>query len=86
MFDYYNIIWVHSVPDLMSMWDNGVEFDAMLNNLWWNSIQVNIIPCKNVLILPKQCFGICGNWFNQFHIQLNYLRILVVPKLRSRTW
>jgi hypothetical protein len=32
MFDYYSIIRVHLVLGLMNMWDNGVKFDAMLNN------------------------------------------------------
>jgi hypothetical protein len=67
----------------MSTWESGVEFDVMLSNLWWNSLQVNIIPFKNVFILPEQCFGIKGSWSSQCHIQLNYLQIFGSPQIEQ---
>ncbi len=83
MLDYWNIIWVHSVHDLMNRWDSGVKFNAMLNNLWWNSLQINIIPCKNVLIFLEQCFSIYHNWSNQYCTIWGFL---IVPKLNSHIW
>ncbi len=68
-------IWVCLVLDLMSKWDSGVEFDVILNNLWWKSLEVSIIPCKNAFIPLEQCFDICGNWSSQCYIQFNCLKI-----------
>ncbi len=56
---------------------NGcVKFDAMLNNMGGNSLEINIIPCKNVLILLEQCFCACSNQFIQCCIQLHCLRVV----------
>jgi lipoprotein signal peptidase len=53
LLDHYNIIWVHLVLRLISRLNSGVEFDVMLNNSWWNSLHVSIIPCTIFIILPK---------------------------------
>jgi len=64
----------------MNKWDNGVEFDAMLNNfiMEFPSSQYNSLY---VFIFLEQCFDIYGNWSNQCHIQLNHLRMFNSPQI-----
>jgi hypothetical protein len=50
-----------------------------------NSFQVNIIPCKNVLILLEYCFNIGGTSSSNATFSLTIQGFLVVPKLRSFT-
>jgi hypothetical protein len=40
----------------MGRWNGCVEFNAMLNKPKWNSFEIGIISCKNVLIFIKYCF------------------------------
>jgi hypothetical protein len=76
MFDYCNIIWVHLVPYFMSKWNGCVEFNVMLNNMGWNSLEFNIIPCENVFIILEQCLNVGNNHFLQCCIQFNHLKVV----------
>jgi hypothetical protein len=57
---------------ILPTWNGCVE----LNNIGWNSLEITIIPCQNVLILSKQCFDVGNNRFFQCYIQLNCLKVV----------
>jgi len=60
----------------MGKWNGCVEFNAMLNNTKWNSLEISIIPCKNVLILLEQCLCAGDNCFIQCCIYIYHLKLV----------
>ncbi len=64
--------WVVPLTAILPRWNDYVE----LNNIRWNSFDISIIPCKNVLVLPKQCYDVNNKPFLWCYIQLNRLKVV----------